>query len=93
MSRYVDIDRPIFVRCVDDRSHEVVTTETTIAELLDETVEVLEEDIVRCKKCKHWTSIIGRNEANCGICRRWQAIDVTYKDFYCAGAGRINENE
>lgn len=57
--RYVDIDKPIFVRCVDDRSHEVVTTETTIAELLEDAVGFLpvEDDVrkvVLCQKCEHY---------------------------------------
>ena len=59
MSRYVDIDKPIFVRCVDDRSHEIVTTETTIAELLEDAVGLLpvEDDVrkvVLCKDCKFY---------------------------------------
>lgn len=55
MSRYVDIDKPVIVTIYndpfDDKKSERIAT--TIAELLRDTVDVLEEDIVRCKECKH----------------------------------------
>lgn len=53
MARYVDIDKPRYVRYTDERSGEVVTSEQTIAELLDESIGLIGEDIVRCKDCKY----------------------------------------
>lgn len=52
MSRYVDIDKPRYVRYKDERSGEVVTSEQTIAELLDGSIGLIDEEIVRCKDCK-----------------------------------------
>lgn len=53
MARYVDIDKPRYVRYKDERSGEVVTSEQTIAELLDGSIGLIDEEIVRCKGCRH----------------------------------------
>lgn len=53
MSRYVDIDKPIIVNVYDVTDNTAFKRTVTIAELLEGTVDVLEEDIVRCKECKH----------------------------------------
>jgi len=55
MPRYVDIDKPRYVRYTDERSGEVVTSEQTIADLLDGSIGLIGEEIVRCKDCKHHT--------------------------------------
>ena len=76
MARYVDIDKPIIVTIYndpfDDKKTERITT--TIAELLQTTVDVLEEDIVRCKDCERHDSY------NCPM------FGWANDDFFC-GAG------
>ena len=51
--RYVDIDKPRYVRYTDERGGEVVTSEQTIAEILDGSIGLIDEEIVRCKDCKY----------------------------------------
>lgn len=54
MNRYVDIDKPVIVNVHNDATGKLIKMTMTIAELLAGTIEVLEEDIVRCKDCEHW---------------------------------------
>lgn len=64
--RYVDIDKHVYVRYIDERSKEVVTSLHTIAEILEYTVGLfpIEDnvvEVVRCKDCKHRPSGDGAN--------------------------------
>lgn len=72
MSRYVDIDKPRYVRYKDERSGEVVTSEQTIAELLDGSIGLIDEEIVRCKDC----------EFKDGACCDYSAVYV-HDNGYC----------
>lgn len=53
MSRYVDIDKPVIANVYDGATGQSAKMIVTIAGLLAGTIEVLEEDIVRCKDCKY----------------------------------------
>lgn len=89
MSRFKDIDAPIVVTAYDEYG-EPQKMVTTIALLLENTVEVLEEDLVRCKDCKAWGE------------RNWPELPAGYRpcregygyfkqDFYC-GDGKRRAN-
>ena len=79
MSRYVDIDKHVYVRYIDERSNEIVISLNTIAEILENTVGLfpIEDtviEVVRCKDCKHWEQ------------------DVIFGDAYCRGKRQLNPN-
>ena len=81
MSRYVDIDKPRYVRYTDERSGEVVTSEHTIAELLDESIGLIGEDIVRCKDCIHCEYTLD----DTWFCAKLDGIRVSADDFCSRG--------
>lgn len=84
MSRYVDIDKPVIVNVYDGVTGKPAKMTVTIAELLAGTIEVLEEDIVRCKDCRFCDTI--KHMKNIPD---WYMCDGRphTADFYC-GAGR-----
>lgn len=86
MSRFKDIDAPIIVTVYDEEGKPQKMV-TTIAELLENTVEVLEEDLLRCKDCKAWGEI-DQNETLDGY--RYCGIEDGYRDknFYCRDGKR-----
>lgn len=84
MSRYVDIDKHVYVRYIDERWNEIVTSLHTIAEILQYTVGLfpIEDtvvEVVRCKDCKFF-----ENENPCGIVDWWNSPD----DFCSKGERR-----
>ena len=84
MSRYVDIDKPVIVNVYDDATGQLAKMTVTIAELLAGTIEVLEEDIVRCKDCELCDLIIPmENTPDRYICDG----KAHTASFFC-GAGR-----
>ncbi len=86
MSRFKDIDAPIIVTVYDEEGKPQKMV-TTIAELLENTVEVLEEDLVRCKGCKAWGEI-DQNEAPAGYRPCRNGYGYFKQDFYCGDGKR-----
>lgn len=91
MARYVDIDKHVYVRYIDEHSGKVVTSLHTIAEILDNTVGLfpVEDDVkkvVLCEDCKHGrpykhTKEYVACEVDC------DPIDRD-SDFFCRGGER-----
>ena len=91
MSRYVDIDKHVYVRYIDEHSGEVVTSLHTIAEILENTVGLfpVEDDVkkvVLCKDCKHGIPYKHTKEyVECKV--DCDPIDRD-SDFFCADGER-----
>lgn len=91
MSRYVDIDKHVYVRYIDERSKEVVTSLHTIAEILEYTVGLfpVEDDVtkvIRCKECKNGRPYKHTKEyVSCEV--DCEPIDRD-SDFFCADGKR-----
>lgn len=84
--RFVDIDKPRYVRYKDERSGEVVTSEQTIAELLDGSIGLIDEEIVRCKDCKWW-KLSDYNTFGIHVCKKFGGVRGEH-DFCSRGEGR-----
>ena len=90
--RLVDVDKPVVATWYseDDIPHKEVVT---ISELLAETVEVLEEDVVRCRDCvvfkEHEWSTKDDGSRYCHFVDGYRS-----PDFYCGdGERKVEENE
>ena len=91
--RYVDIDKHVYVRYIDERSGEVVTSVHTIAEILDSTVGLfpIEEDVekvVRCKDCKWYKTNYSWNGNEHHVCVIEPYEPVRKEDDFCSRGER-----
>ena len=50
-------------------------------------------EIVRCRECKRWNTVLDRNKAEYGLCQNRSQLEATKADFYCADGERRSENE
>lgn len=57
-----------------------------VAEAYDMAIEALEQPIIRCKDCKHWTTMVERPKH--GTCDQWCTLNVTRRIEYCSRAER-----
>ena len=49
--------------------------------------------IIRCRDCKRWNTIFGRNTAEFGLCQSRNPLEVTGHDDYCSRAERCTDDE
>lgn len=73
-------------------------TELAVEDVKKVTDEVVKEikklpsaqpEIIRCKDCKHWTTMVERPKH--GTCDQWCTLNVTRRDEYCSKAERKEE--
>ncbi len=50
-------------------------------------------EIVRCRECKRWNTVLDRNKAEYGLCQNRSQLEATKADFYCADGERRSEDE
>lgn len=53
---------------------------------LDEVPSIDAVPVIRCKDCKHWTTMVERPKH--GTCDQWCTLNVTRRDEYCSKAER-----
>lgn len=90
MARYVDIDKPVYVRYIDERSGEVVTSEHTITEILSDTIGLFPVadavEVVRCKDCKYVWKADGYDNLWCNRLTGTFEVD---REGFCSWAKKI----
>ena len=67
-------------------SPSVVSPSDVIAELPS-----AQPEIVRCRECKRWNTVLDRNKAEYGLCQNRSQLAATKADFYCADGERRSE--
>lgn len=78
ISRQAAIDEAYAV-IVDDAVYDVVQVETLEALPSVDVVEV-----VRCKDCKRWNTIVDREKAEYGLCQIQSQLEATKANDYCS---------
>lgn len=70
--------------------------EYAIVDSVEELLEKLpsaQSDIVRCKDCKRWNTVIDRTKAEYGLCQIRTQLEATKRDDWCSRAERRTDEQ
>lgn len=49
------------------------------------------EEVVRCKDCKRWNTVVDRSKAEYGLCQNRSQLEATKREDYCSYGERRDE--
>ena len=75
--------------CLEHRGEPFLTAPSDVVEQLPSA----QPEIVRCRECKRWNTVLDRNKAEYGLCQNRSQLEATKADFYCANGERRSEND
>ena len=93
MSDLISREAAVHVLCEENINRPLDSDRWLISDIykkIEELPTVDAVEVVRCKDCKRWKTVIDRKKAEYGICQSWTLLEVTMSDGFCSKGERRN---